>query len=168
MFELLRSIEHRALLLRGERPDIEMCIDDTKVSMSLPFERPLFRPSRTADLDDTTVEEGTSELDLDVLDSHAYVDQVALIDRVHRMLGARRHVRLAEVIADTPLEQGLAELVGYFSLADAGFDVVFDDNTRSSVSWDSDEVTRVADIPDVSFARHVAEGGDVQSEGEPA
>jgi hypothetical protein len=168
VFELLRSIEHRAWLLRGESPDIEMSIDDTKVSLSLPFERPLFRPSRTADLDDTTVEEGTSELDLDVLDSHAYVDRVALIDRVHRMLGARRHVRLAEVIDDTPLEQGLAELVGYFSLDDAGFDVVFDDDTRSSVSWDSDEITRVADIPDVSFARHVAEGGEVQSEGEPA
>jgi hypothetical protein len=166
VFELLRSIEQHALLARGEHPDIEMTIDDTRVSMSLPFERPLFRPSRTADLDGATVEQGTSELDLDVLDSHTYVDRAALLDRVHRVLGARQHVRLADVIDDAPLEQGLAEVVGYFSLDDAGLDVVFDADARTVIRWESDNVERIADLPDVTFARRSELLDSVDAEGE--
>lgn len=153
VFELLRSIEQNALRLRAEDPGIEMAIDDTKVSMSLPFERPLFRPSRTADLDDAIVEEGTSELNLDALDAHAQIDRAALVDRVHQAIGTRQHARLTDVVTESPLEHGLAELVGYFSLGDPGLDVMFDDDARSVIRWDGGETTRVADLPEVTFVR---------------
>lgn len=167
VFELLQRIEHRALQVRGSDPDIEMTINDTKVSMSLPLERPLFRPSRTTDLDTTaTVEEGTSELDLDVLDAHAFVNQAALLDRVHRSLGTKRHVRLADVIDEAPLAQGLAELVGYFALDDASLNVVFDDDARTAVRWESNGIERVADLPDVTFARRSDMAGSVDGDGE--
>jgi hypothetical protein len=166
VFELLQSIEHRSLLVRESNPDIEMAINDTKVSMSLPCERPLFRPSRTTDLDNTAiVEEGTSELDLDALDAYAYVDRAALLDRVHRNLGTKRHVRLADVIDDAPLAQGLAELVGYFALDDISLNVVFDEDARTAVRWERDGVDRVADLPDVTFARR---SGMVESDDDDA
>lgn len=158
VFELLRSVEQNALQVRNERPDIEMTIDDTKVSVALPLERPLFRPSRTADLDHATVEAGIGELDLDALEAHAQIDRAALVDRVHQAIGAKQHARLADVVADAPLEHGLAELVGYFSLGDPGLDVMFDDDARSTVRWDSDEVTRVADLPEVTFVRRSGNG----------
>ncbi len=157
VFELLAHIENRALRARGSNPDIEMTIDDNKVSLSLPCERPLFRPSRTTELDTTaTVEEGTAELDLDALDAYAYVDHAELLSRVHRSLGTRRHVRLAEVVDDIPLAQGLAELVGFFALDDSSLSVVFDNDARTAVRWESDGVDRVADLPDVTFARSAA------------
>lgn len=168
VFELLSSIERNALQVRGDDPEIQMAIDDTKVSISLPFERPLFRPSRTSDLDDATVEVGQSEVDLDVLDAHSFVDRAALLERVHRALGTRRHTRLADVIDNAPLEYGLAELVGYFSLDDPGLDVVFDADARATVWWDDDDSSRVADLPDVTFTRrsepdgHAAEGDEAR------
>ncbi len=153
VFELLRSIEQRALKLRDERPDIEMEISDTRASIYLPLERPLFRPSRTADLEAVAVEEGTSNLDLDVIDGQTHIDREALLDRVHQGLGAKGHARLADIVDDHPLEHGLAELVGYFSLGDSGLDVVFDNDVRSSIRWEDGEVTRVADAPDITFVR---------------
>ncbi len=153
VFELLRSIEQRALKLRDERPVIEMELSDTRASISLPLERPLFRPSRTSDLEQVSVEEGRSNLDLDAIDGQAHIDQEALLDRVYQGLGAKSHARLADIIDDHPLKQGLAELVGYFSLGDSGLDVVFDNDARSSIRWDDGEVTRIADAPDITFVR---------------
>lgn len=165
VFELLQSIEHQALLVRGANPGIEMSISDTKVAISLPCERPLFRSSRTTDLDTgAAVEEGSSELDLDVLDAHAYVDQAALLDRVHRGLGTQQQIHLTDVIDDTPLAQGLAELVGYFALDDSLLSVVFDDDARTAVRWASDGREYVADVPEVTFVRR----SDVVVAPEPA
>jgi len=78
------------------------------------------------------------------------------------------------VIVGSPLEQGLAELVGYLSLDEPGLDVIFDDDARSRVVWAVDRTgpgrgrdeavifdpdvadngfERVADIPLVTFKR---------------
>lgn len=165
VFELLSSIERGALKVRRENTDIEMSIDDTKVSMSLPFERPLFRPSRTSDLDDAVIEVGESEIDFDVLDAHSFVDRAALLERVRRNLGTGRHIRLADVIDNAPLEQGLAELVGYFSLDDPGLDVVFDADARTVVRWHDDDASRVADLPDVTFTRRTEPTGPTTQNG---
>ena len=166
VFELLSSIERNALKIRSEGTDIGMSIDGTKVSISLPFERPLFRPSRTSDLDDAVVEVGESEIDFDVLDAHSVVDRAALLERVQRNLGTRSHIRLADVIDNAPLEQGLAELVGYFSLDDPGFDVVFDADARAVVRWRDEDTSRVADLPDVTFTRRAGPTATTTHDGE--
>jgi hypothetical protein len=57
-------------------------------------------------------------------------------------------------VADVPLEQGLAELLGYLSLREPGLDTVYDD-TRTQVEWTDDEIdaVRIADLPRVIFTR---------------
>ncbi|HEX8509438.1 MAG TPA: DUF3375 family protein, partial [Propionibacteriaceae bacterium] len=60
---------------------------------------------------------------------------------------------LAEVVAEQPLQQGLAELVGYLSLLDSAFEVVVDEEHRDQLSWEGEECLRVADLPLVTFAR---------------
>ena len=154
VFELLRSIEKKALMVRSQSPDIEMGLNDTRIEVGLPFERPLFRPSRTADLDEADVAEGVSEVDFDALDPDGYVDRALLAERVQQTIGAGHRARLADVLESAELEHGLAELVGYFSLADSGLKVEFDDRTRQLVRWSDGEVERSADVPDVTFVRH--------------
>ena len=56
-------------------------------------------------------------------------------------------------MAGAPLEQGLAELVGYLSLIEPGLAVVFDDQEREQIAWSAEEVERVAELPRVSFSR---------------
>ena len=63
-----------------------------------------------------------------------YVDRDLLAaTRAGTSLGPRDQVGLAEVVADDPLEQGLAELVGYLSLAEPGLAVIFDEDRREQI-----------------------------------
>jgi Protein of unknown function (DUF3375) len=62
-------------------------------------------------------------------------------------------VGLREVIAGDPLEQGLAELIGYLSLDERAIRVIFDEDHRERVGWTADGSERVADLPRVTFAR---------------
>ena len=65
---------------------------------------------------------------------------------------------LDDVIAGNPLEQGLAELVGYLSLDEPGLRVTFDDDARSRVAWAVGQGDRVHRA-DVSTVSEPAEGG---------
>jgi hypothetical protein len=89
-----------------------------------------------------------------VLFDQVYVDREALRDSVRQALRHVAQVGLTELIADRPLERGLAELVTYLSLRDDAFRVVFDDAHREQVSWgDPDGRSRQATLPRVTFAR---------------
>jgi len=82
-----------------------------------------------------------------------YIDREDLLRRVWNTLGPRDQVGLREVVVGAPLEQGLAELVGYLSLIEPGLAVVFDDQEREQIAWSAEEVERVAELPRVSFSR---------------
>jgi hypothetical protein len=89
--------------------------------------------------------------------SQLYVDRDALIKRVFSSLGRNDQVGLSDVVSGDPLEQGLAELVGYLSLQEPGLVVVFDEERRDQIRWNAGEVERVADLPAVSFSRDHSE-----------
>ena len=157
VFDLLHSIESKALRVRDlENPDITMRLDGAKVPVVLPIERPLYRPARSTPLAGGPVEAGDHAFDASVLIDQVYVDRDASAQRVLAMLKHHDHVALEAVIADEPLEHGLAELVGYLSLREPGLDIVFDDDGRVQISWAADDVDRVADVPRVVFAREAA------------
>lgn len=61
---------------------------------------------------------------------------------------------MSEILRDHPLEQGLAELVAYFSLSDDGFTTVFDDSRREEITWTGEDGgQQVATVPIVTYAR---------------
>jgi hypothetical protein len=68
-------------------------------------------------------------------------------------------VGLSQVVAGQPLEQGLAELIGYLSLDEPGLSVIFDEERREHIGWsvDEGETQRVADLPQVAFSRERVE-----------
>lgn len=180
VFDLIHSVEKQALHLRDE-PDapVTMDLDDTTVPVVLPMERPLYRRTRTTGLESTPLDVGVGDLDHASLFEQLHVDRDVLLRTVLEQLGPRDAVRLDDVIAGNPLEQGLAELVGYLSLDEPGLRVTFDDDARSRVAWavgqadrarsadvspiresvdggpddSGDDLERVADIPVVTFSR---------------
>ena len=155
VFELLRAIEYKALKIRDlDAPKMVMQLDDAKVSVVLPVERPLYRRVRSIPLEGAPAVAGDLDFDASALLDQVYVDRDALAQHVLSVLGPRGQIALDEVIAESPLEQGLAELIGYLSLREPGLDVVFDDDGRVQIRWNADEAERVADIPRVTFARH--------------
>jgi len=131
-------------------------IDALRPSVVLPMERPLYRRTRTEALDGGPLEGPTDEvLDTSLMVEQLHVDRQALVGSVHRVLGAGASVSLDAVLAEAPLEHGLAELVAYFSLHETLLDLDFDDTSRSQVAWidDDDHVERQADVPSVTFSR---------------
>lgn len=156
--ELIRGIEAKALQLRDHAsPAVEMTLDDTKVPVALPTERPLYRRNRPVPLDGRPLEEGDGDFDSSVLIDQIYVDRAVLRDHVLQTLGPRSQVSLEQVVDRQPIEHGLAELVGYLSLREPGLEIVFDDDGRAQISWKTDHERRVADLPRVTFSRASAE-----------
>jgi Protein of unknown function (DUF3375) len=117
-------------------------------------ERPLYSPVRRVRIDSDAVTDADEETDPAVLFDQVYVDREALRDGVRHALRHVAQVGLTDLVADRPLERGLAELVAYLSLQDDAFRVVFDDAHPEQVSWeDPDGLSRQATLPRVTFAR---------------
>ncbi|MHB1710514.1 MAG: DUF3375 domain-containing protein [Acidimicrobiales bacterium] len=154
VFDLLRSIEGKALRVRNHPdPVVAMQLDDSGVAVDLPMERPLFRRSRRTPLETESMEPGNVDFDSSAMLSQLHVDRDVLMQRVFSALGRKDQVGLGEVVCGDPLEQGLAELVGYLSLQEPGVTVVFDAERRDQIRWSAGDVERVADLPAVSFYR---------------
>jgi hypothetical protein len=154
VFDLLRSIEAKSLKVRDLRdPAVTMEMDDTSVLIGLPTERPMYRHPTVTAIDSGQVQDGSDDFDSSALVSQMYIDPDDLLRRVWDSLGPRDQVALRDVVASAPLEQGLAELVGYLSLIEPGLAVVFDDQQREHIAWIAEEVERVAELPRVSFTR---------------
>lgn len=157
--DLLHSIESTALELRDHGPSrLTFEIDGVAPSVALPMERPLYTPTANTPID-SSVEVGDEEVDAEAMFEQVYVDRAALARDVRRALQHRSQVGLPEIVRDNPLENGLAELVGYMSLDDDAFGVVFDEETREQVSWhDTDGRERVATLPRVTYVRSTGGG----------
>jgi hypothetical protein len=159
--DLLHSIEATALRLREDgTPPLTFEMDGTAPAIALPMERPLYQRAASMPID-SSVEVGAVDVDPEAMFDQVYVDRAMLAAGVRRALQHRSQVSLPELVRGKPLEHGLAELVGYLSLADDTFEIVFDEATRQQVGWrDADGHERVATLPRVTYVRSSApEGG---------
>jgi hypothetical protein len=154
VFDLLRSIESKALQVRNlGHPVVTMEMDDSGVTLGLPAERPLYRRPVDVAIETSEVVAGSDDFDSSALVSQMYIDRARLVNRVWDALGPHEQIGLRGILAGAPLEQGLAELIGYLSLVEPGLAVVFDEELREQVAWSDDEVERRAELPRVSFTR---------------
>ncbi|WP_083419903.1 DUF3375 domain-containing protein [Pseudofrankia sp. BMG5.36] len=153
--EILRGIEAHALQLRdapGPLPGAEL--DETAPRIVLPMERRLYAPKRRTAIDSTGLEEGDGDFDSGALYDQVHVDPARLATAVRDALASRPRVGLPSLLADRPLQRGLAELVAYLGLGDEAFSVVFDDRATDELTWKGDDgVVRVATVPRVTFVR---------------
>lgn len=154
--ELLRRVETAALRLRDHpaaKPVIELAA--TSPSVTLPMERPLYRPTERRALDSAALEAGdTTQLDLSALVEQVYVDRARLARTVTDVVAVRGQAGLTEVLDVHPLEQGLAELVAYLALDEPGILVDVNESERDRIPWwDERGTARVAVLPRVTFVR---------------
>ncbi len=155
IMDILRAVEAGALAVRGAPPVGDfMLIADTAPTVELPMERPLHAPAIKLALDSAALVAGDEDLDAGALFSQFVVDKAALARHVRQSLQQRSQITLAELLALRPLEQGLAELVAYFSLAGEQGSTVIDESVEDRVSWQArDGRTKTARLPRVIFAR---------------
>ncbi|MEU3457252.1 DUF3375 domain-containing protein [Micromonospora sp. NPDC006766] len=155
VMDVLRSIEARALALRDvDTSRVRMSLDDTRVEVVLPMERPLYQPRARHAVNSTSTADPVVDVDMSALFQQVYVDPTRLVAAVRDVLRGASQASLRDIIGAHPPTDGLAELVGYLSLNDASFEVVFNESRRESITWtDSEGSRRTVTAPSVTFVR---------------
>lgn len=153
IMELIRTVEQNALALRGHIPEQTcMTIDDSHPDVALPMERLLHSPPFKAVIREIPLGDACPEIASDALFEQVYVDQGRLLSNLRRVLQMRRQVSLGSLVADYPIEQGLAELATYLKLATQDVVAVIDDERTEHISWiGSDGRCREASLPMIIF-----------------
>lgn len=152
---IIREIEQHAVAVRETAPEGEfMAVDDTAPTVVLALDRPLYVPTLKPVVDSRSIDEGSDDINAEALFEQVYVDKAALSDRIRRALQTRDQITLTTLLAEHPLERGLAELVAYLSLAAEDNNAVIDETRTENIAW-TDALGRIreASMPSVIFSR---------------
>ena len=128
---------------------------DLRADINLPLERPLYTPRSESifDADQQADEIDTDDIEsaLDELLDLSFIDVQRLRVGVEEVVADHGGIAsLSQVLTRYPLNDGLAELVGYLQVAEHGARIVGDD--QESVDWtDSEGRHRRADLPLILF-----------------
>jgi hypothetical protein len=131
-----------------------MEIDAPSVDVVLPFERPLYEPSRKVMVDDALESADDADVDAGALFNQFYVDKERLKANVDAVLAGAEQATLGEITGKYPLSQGLAELVGYYQLATESEWATINPGQPQQLSWQlPDGTIREATIEQIIFGR---------------
>ncbi|WP_169294678.1 DUF3375 domain-containing protein [Advenella sp. EE-W14] len=154
IMNLLRDIEAKALSLRQQPPEKEIIsLDDVRVEMNLPLDRPLYCPPLKPRIDTQLLLEGTSDNDADALFGQIHVDKSRLQENLRLALRQQPQISLGDLLHHYPLQQGLAELVTWLELATTHSRCVLDEHHTQLISWHNEQgVQRRASVPLIIFS----------------
>ena len=170
IMEILHGIEGKTLNFRDElfsssAPDEFMSIADTKASIELPMERPLYNPPLKIKMPNIKLEQGDESLDSSALFTQVVIDKTAIASHIRKSLQDKAQITLTELCTSRPLAQGLAELVAYLELGgensqNANFKIHVDESVEEQISWqvknsDNTLLTRKAYLPRIIYLRNV-------------
>lgn len=155
IMQLIRSIETGALGTREAPPSgVFMEIDAPSVNVVLPFERPLYEPSRKVLLDDAVETAEDADVDASALFGQFFVDKERLRANIDAVLAEAEQATLADVTDAYPLSQGLAEVVAYYQLATESDWATINPEQSQHLSWQlPDGSSREATIEQIIFGR---------------
>jgi flagellar motility protein MotE (MotC chaperone) len=155
IMQLVRSIESGALGTREVPPSgVFMEIAAQSVDVALPFERPLYEPSRRIMVDDVVVAANDTEVDAGALFSQFHVDTERLKSNIDDVLAGAEQATLGEVANAHPLSQGLAEIVAYYQLATESDWASINPDESQQLSWQlPDGSIREATVEQIIFVR---------------
>jgi hypothetical protein len=157
IMQLIRGVEQSALAVRADPPQgTFMELDEAAPDIELAMERPLYSPPFKSRVAQQDVAEGDESLAADALFDQVYVDKTLLLARIRQALQTSDQISLADLVSTWPLNQGLAELVAYMSLAADDDAALIDDSRKQTLWWiDENGAQRQATLPLVVFGRKV-------------
>ncbi len=159
--KLLDSIDRNSLEFRDNPPKGNkfMEMDGTKPSFNLPMERPLFSPPLKTILDSMIPIEGDIEIDASALYNQSVVDKEKLKRNIDKELMDATQISLGELIERRPLEEGLAELITYFTIAEESNFSFLNEQVSETVSWSDGGIVRTAEMPKIIFQKRMKKNG---------
>jgi len=152
---IIHDLEQHALAVRDSPPRQSlMSMDEPSPSVTLPMDRPLFTPPVKSLITQHSLDAGDTDVPADALFEQFYVDPQRLAAHLRQALQTRRQVSLGQLLEEHPLEQGLAELVAWLTLATGEASGVIDEDRPQTIDWIDDRGhPRRATLPTVIFTR---------------
>ena len=137
--EIIKDIKSTALSLNSIHIKKEDFMElEGKPEISLIMERPLYSPSESVVLQDLKYAEGDdssyTEAELNLLYRRIYVDKDDLKRKISEALKLSSQISVAELLEKFPADNGLLEVVGYFSLAAELKNSFIDEDRQETVS----------------------------------
>lgn len=136
-----------------------MTLDLPKLEIDLPMERPLFSVPMVQNFALDVQNDDGEDVNVDALFDQVFVDEQALKANIERSLQTQSQINLPDVLRTYPLSLGVAELIGYLSLAsqddsEARFVGVLDESQQDLIQWqDLQGQSRQAWLPRVIYTR---------------
>lgn len=154
---LIRTIEKSALALRDDpaknHHDLGMTVNEAGLRIALPMSRPLHSVKQAASVESLIAPAQIEEVDLDSLLLQRFVDTERLVRNIRNLVRPREQVLLSDVLVICPLEEGIAELLGYLSLSEADIKVDFDHNKSMVVDFTDGSRVRQVRMPYTTVTR---------------
>lgn len=147
VIDLVRLIEAAALVVRDTPPrdlGLGLEVDEPGVPIALPLERPLYDPQPDVVVDSMLSPDELDIAELDDLFAQRFVDTARLAENIRAVVPPRTVAALDDIIAVYPVQEGVAEILGYLTLDDGEISVdVRDDETTIDYVDASGEAKRV-------------------------
>ncbi|MDY0288648.1 MAG: DUF3375 domain-containing protein [Sphaerochaeta sp.] len=153
--EILDSIEKHAFKLKDHTHSMDwMEVEESKVTINLPMEQPLYSPPPVQELVSMIEIEDEQDIDTSGLFNLVYVDRERLHRNIAHALEGRGQIRLDELLEKHPLEQGLAELLTYLHIAEVEPFASVSEDVKDHVKWcGTADTFRKAWFPRVIFTQ---------------
>jgi Protein of unknown function (DUF3375) len=156
IMELIRSIEKHAIALKDEAPDVRQFagLDSLHPGLELVMSRGLFQPPKSPVLETVDLSDGEADVEVSALFRQTYVDRRELAANVKKLLQRQSQVSLSQVLQRFPTEKGVAEVVGYLSLAAEDEKAMIDTGNEEQVAVNDEKGRRKSvRLPMVVFTR---------------
>ncbi|MDJ1371896.1 DUF3375 domain-containing protein [Gulosibacter molinativorax] len=155
VLDLVRTVEQAAIRVRSNPPEeLGIVIDEPGLTIELPFERPLYSPQPDSVIDSLIAPEEDSEGDYDALFGQRFVDSARLVENIRSIVPRRSVAELSDIIELYPVEEGIAEILGYLALSEDDIDIALDDEVTTVIDYtDLAGMPKRVTLPKVSVAR---------------
>jgi hypothetical protein len=157
---LMKDILSSAIALRTAPPaGVFSQLDALGPKLALPFDRPLFTPAPTMEMDGRDLTYGNAdEGDDSALYTHVSINKTVLLNQIESLLQENDEVSLVQVIEAYPIKQGLAELIGYLSLVQDNPHSAILPSVSEPILWqDLDGSIHKADFHRIVYRRNIKE-----------
>jgi len=131
-----------------------------KFLINLPMDKKLFSPPLEQKMaSENLADDDGLAVDVSMLFEEVFVDELVLKNQITKQLQTNTQINLMQILEKHPLKLGVAELVGYLSIAsqakgNSPWQATIDEQQTQRLSWqDLTGKTHQADIPKIIFSR---------------
>jgi flagellar motility protein MotE (MotC chaperone) len=155
IIDLVRAVEASAVAVRDAPPrgeQVGLVVDVPGVSIPLLFERPLYDPQPDVVVDSLpSPQEGDTEFD--GLLAQRFVDTARLAANIRAVVPPQSMAALDDIIMMYPVQEGIAEILGYLSLGEVDIAIEIADREMVIEYRDAEGGVRRVRMPRVTVTR---------------